>query len=147
VGVRAAVGLRVGARGLAGDADLDAELPPKPGRSLGRAEQKTELLREDDGERAHLGEGAARLVRGALGGRTADLGGRGEAVLGVRAAVLGGLAHGAGLRHGARRSRRGDFRRKRGKLSAHVRVEGRRRRDGQGDRDGGDDEAQHIVEV
>ena len=105
VGVRAAVGLRVGARGLAGDADLDAELRPTPGRSRreGRAERPRAkdgaAPRMDDGESAHLGEGAARFVRGALGGRTADLGGRGEAVLGVRAAVLGGLAHGAGLRH------------------------------------------------
>ena len=153
VGVRAAVGLRVGARGLAGDADLDAELRPTPGRSRreGRAERPRAkdgaAPRMDDGERAHLGEGAARFVRGALGGRTADLGGRSEAVLGVRAAVLGGLAHGAGLRHGPR-GQAGDIRRgnlkKRGRLSvAHIRVEGRRRRHGDRSRDGGDNETEH----
>ena len=153
VGVRAAVGLRVGARGLAGDADLDAELRPTPGRSRreGRAERPRAkdgaAPRMDDGESAHLGEGAARFVRGALGGRTADLGGRGEAVLGVRAAVLGGLAHGAGLRHGPR-GQAGDIRRgnlkKRGRLSvAHIRVEGRRRRHGDRGRDGGDNETEH----
>ena len=60
VGVRAAVGLRVGARGLAGDADLDAELPPKPGRSLGRAERP----RAKDGAAPRTMERERTLVRG-----------------------------------------------------------------------------------
>ena len=151
VGVRAAVGLRVGARGLAGDADLDAELPPKPGRSLGRAERP----RAKDGARsAETMERERTLVRGQHVSSAAHLAVAPQTLaVGVRQCLASGQQYSVALHTvpdcGAEHTpvKPGRLQKEAGRLSAHVRVEGRRRRDSDGGRDGGDDEAQHIVEV